>query len=443
MKVIIVGAVAGGATVASQLRRINPNIEITIYEKDRDMSFANCGLPYYLGNVIEDRYSLVQSNPQQFLENKNITVHTYHEVINIDTIKQTVTIHDNKNKQDIIDSYDYLILSPGAKVVTLPQLNASHVFSLRNLEDTDKIEAYIKNEKVQSVLVVGAGYISLEMVENLKLRGLDVTLVHRNQDLFKNADKAIRKNIAPLLKENGVQVLLDDEVKQLDGKKVIFKSGKTASYDMIISAIGIQPNTAFLPKQIALTDSKHIKVNPFFQTNVQNIYALGDAVELSYAHVDLKTPLALAWPAHRAASLIAKNIDRDTKNQQPVPFVGIVGASILKLFDQTFASVGIQEKDLNQFDVVTIEQTQKSNAGYMPNAQPMTLIVHFEKSSRKLLRASACGAHGVDKRIDILSTLMKKSATVDDLMDVEIAYSPPYASPKDIINMIGYKAQTY
>lgn len=437
MKIIVVGAVAGGATVASQIRRLS-DAEITIYEKDRDMSFANCGLPYYLGGEVSLRSNLLSATPEGFKENKQITVKTYHEVIAVNPEKKEITVHDYKNDETFNDTFDYLVLSPGAKQIKLPTLDADHVFSLRNLEDTDRIENYIEENKVKDVLVVGAGYISLEIVENLKTRGLNVTLLHRSEHILKSVDQDMTQHIPDILNENGVRVILNDEVKSLEDKTTILKSGRHFEFDMIISALGITPNTEFLQSSdIELTDNGHIKVNDYFETNYPYIYALGDAIETKYRHVDKPAQIALAWGAHRAASIIAKNI----VNEKAIAFKGLLGTNIIRIFDYTFSSVGITPDLLGDFDYEVVTQTQKQHAGYMPGADSLTLSVYFDKKSHKILRASAYGKSGVDKRIDIIATAIIGELTIDDLKDIEIAYSPVYSSPKDIVNMIGYKAE--
>ncbi|MCU7556411.1 CoA-disulfide reductase [Macrococcus capreoli] len=438
MKVIVVGAVAGGATVASQLRRLS-DAEIIIYEKDRDMSFANCGLPYYIGGEVSLRDQLVATTPEQFQNDKQITVKTYHEVMQVNPIDKTITVKDIAHNKTFTDHYDTLVLSPGASQITLPVLNAPHVFSLRNLEDTDRIHNYISTEGVKDILVVGAGYISLEIIENLKHRDLNVTMVHRSDHLLKSIDKDMTETIPDLLTNNAVRVMLSDEVKALDGKSVHFKSGRKFNYDMIISAIGIQPNTGFLQTSgIKLTESGHIQVNEYFETSDASIYALGDAIQTKYRHVDYPAQIALAWGAHRAANIIAHNIVKPKAQS----FKGLLGTNIIRLFDYTFSSVGITPDLLEHFDYEVIRQTQKQHAGYMPDATPLTLSVYFDKKTRQILRASAYGKAGVDKRIDIIATAIIGELTIDDLKDIEIAYSPVYSSPKDIVNMIGYKAET-
>ncbi|TDM41891.1 CoA-disulfide reductase [Macrococcoides goetzii] len=437
MKVIVIGAVAGGATVASQLRRLS-DAEIIVYEKDRDMSFANCGLPYYLGGEVTPRNKLIAATESSFKTNKSITVKTYHEVVSVSAENKEIVVKDIKNNHTFTDTFDYLILSPGATQVRLPVLQGNHVFTLRNLEDTDKINNFIETEGAKDILIIGGGYISLELIENLKNRGLNITMLHRSSHLLKSVDQDMTKHIPDILEAHGVRVLLDDEVKTLDGKTVQLKSGRKFDYDMIITALGIKPNTQFLQSsKIELTDSGHIKVNAYFETNIPYIYALGDAIQTKYRHVDYPAQIALAWGAHRAASIIAHNI----VNPQSTKFNGLLGTNIIRLFDYTFSSVGITPNMLDNFDYEIVSQTQKNHAGYMPDAEEIAINVYFDKKTRKILRASAFGKYGVDKRIDIIATAMIGNLTIDDFKDIEIAYSPVYSSPKDIINMLGYKAE--
>ncbi|ATD30856.1 CoA-disulfide reductase [Macrococcoides bohemicum] len=437
MKVIVIGAVAGGATVASQLRRLS-DAEITVYEKDRDMSFANCGLPYYLGGEVAPRNKLIAATESSFKTNKSITVKTYHEVVSVSAENKEIVVKDIKNDRTFTDTFDYLILSPGATQIKLPVLQGNHVFTLRNLEDTDKIERFITSENVKNILIIGGGYIGLEVIENLKNRGINITLLHRSSHLLKSVDADMTKHIPEILEANGVELLLNDEVDTLEGKTVHLKSGREFNFDMIITALGIKPNTQFIQSSgIKLTDSGHIKVNEYFETNISYIYALGDAIQTKYRHVDYPAQIALAWGAHRAANIIAHNIVKS----QSVQFKGLLGTNIIRLFDFTFASVGITPNMLDNFEYEIVQQTQKHHAGYMPGVEQISINVYYDKKSRKILRASAFGRVGVDKRIDIIATAMIGNLTIDEFKDIEIAYSPVYSSPKDIINMLGYKAE--
>ncbi|GGA98974.1 CoA-disulfide reductase [Macrococcus hajekii] len=438
MKIIIVGAVAGGATVASQIRRTLPDAEITVYEKGRDMSFANCGLPYYLGNEVQERNDLLQASAASFKHKKEITVKLYHEITAVDTDDQSVTIYDHLNGETSTDHYDKLILSPGCQAIRLPQLQGSDIsFPVRTLEDTDIIEQHIEKQNVSNVLVIGAGYISLEMVENLKHRGLDVTLLHRNERLLKTMDAQFLPHLTKIIDDQNIKLQLNDEVASIDGQAVTFKSGLTSTYDLIIEAVGIEPNTEFLQDSgIELNDKGYIKTDAFFQASAQNVFALGDAIETFYRHTGEKTTIALAWGAHRAAAMIAAHLAGDRQ-----PFQGLLGTNIIRFFDHAIASVGISEQEVENYDAMQMTFNQYPHARYMEQAHPMHISVYYRADNRQILRACFFGKQGVDKRVDIIATAMINGMTVDDLKDIEIAYAPPFSSPKDIINMIGYRAK--
>ncbi|WP_323702894.1 CoA-disulfide reductase [Mammaliicoccus sp. Dog046] len=437
-KIIVIGAVAGGATVASQIRRLDSDSEIVVYEKDRDMSFANCGLPYYLGNVVEDRDYMLSATPEQFLDKKNITVKTFHEAIALNDQDKTIRVKNHQTGEIFEDHYDQLILSPGCRARQFP-IESDRVFTLRNLVDTDKIEDFIVQNNVQKALVVGAGYISLEILENLHNRNIETTLIHRSDHINKSMDKDLNQVIFDELEKRQINYRLDEEIKHIENKTVTFKSGHVEDYDIIITGIGIEPNSDWLQtSQLKLNDRGYIPVNEYFETNLDDVYAIGDIIETFYRHTQQPTTVTLAWGAHRAASLVAENI---SSKSHMAKFKGLLGTNIVRFFDYALGSVGIAEHELENYDYTVIEQTQKQHAGYYPDAQPITLRVYFDNSTRKILRACAVGKDGVDKRIDILSTAIIGDLTVDDLRDIEIAYAPPFSSPKDIVNMIGYKAQ--
>jgi len=438
MKIIVVGAVAGGATVASQVRRELPQAEIIIYEKGRDMSFANCGLPYYLGNEIEDRSELLQASAESFKERKEIAVHLYHEVIAVDTAKKTVTVHNHLTNNITEETYDKLILSPGCKAVRLPQLAGSEItFPVRTLEDTDIIEQHIEQYEVKKALVIGAGYISLEMIENLKHRGLDVTLLHRSDRLLKTMDEQFLPHLMNYLKEASIKTQLNDEVTSIEDKTITFKSGLSEDYDLIIEAVGITPNTDFLENSnIDLNDKGYIVTDKYFQTSNQDVYALGDAIETFYMHTGAKTTVALAWGAHRAANLVAGNLAGNEK-----AFNGLLGTNIIRFFDHVIASVGVSEEEAKEYGAAHMSFNQYPQASYMPRSQPMYISVYYDKETRQILRACFFGKQGVDKRVDVIATAIIAKMTIDDLKDIEIAYAPPFSAPKDIINMIGYRAK--
>ncbi|OHO71584.1 CoA-disulfide reductase [Staphylococcus sp. HMSC036D05] len=436
-KIVIVGAVAGGATCASQIRRLDKESEIVIFEKDRDMSFANCALPYYIGEIVNERDNVLACTPETFYQKKQIKVKTYHEVIEINDDKQTVTVCNRQSGETFEEAYDTLILSPGASANSLG-FESDIAFTLRNFEDTEAIDQFISETDAKHALVVGAGYISLEVLENLHERGLNVTLIHRSNHINKLMDQDMNQPIIDELEKRNISYRFNEEISKIDQHQVTFTSGKVENYDLIIEGVGTHPNSKFIQSSnVQLDEHGFVPVNDKFQTNIPNIYALGDVITSFYRHVDLQAQVPLAWGAHRGASIIAEQLVGDTS----ISFKGYLGSNIVKFFDYTLASVGVKPNELDHFNYEMVEVKQGTHAGYYPGNTPLHLRVYFEKDSRKLLRAAAVGQEGVDKRIDIMSMAMMNQMTVDELTEFEVAYAPPYSHPKDLINMIGYKAR--
>lgn len=437
-RIVIVGAVAGGATVASQIRRLDSESEIIIYEKDRDMSFANCGLPYYIGDVVKERDDLLPLTPERFYDNKGVKVYTYHEVTGIDAEHNRMSVHDRQADETFTTTYDTLILSPGCSANNLG-LNSEMAFTLRNMEDTDAIVDYITTHNVKNALVIGAGYISLEVLENLYERGVQPTMIHRSEKINKLMDQDMNKPILDELEERDIPYYLNEKVSSVEDHTVYFKSGTSGEYDMIIEGVGVKPNSQFIQNSgVEMDDNGYIPVNERFQTNVPNIYALGDIITSHYRHVDYPAHVPLAWGAHRAASIIAQQLAGDDS----ITFKGYLGSNIVKFFDHTFASVGVNPQGLDDFDYEMVEVKQDAHADYYPGNTEIHLRVYFEKGTRKIIRAAAVGEEGVDKRIDVLSMAMQNQMTIDELTEFEVTYAPPYSHPKDLINMIGYKASS-
>ncbi|RIP35771.1 CoA-disulfide reductase [Staphylococcus gallinarum] len=436
-KIVVVGAVAGGATVASQIRRLDKESEIIVFEKDRDMSFANCALPYYIGNVVTSRELVLEATPEQFYDSKQIKVKPYHEVTAVNTTENRINVYDRKAKQSYSVEYDKLILSPGCSANQL-NLNSSISFTLRNMEDTDAIYQFIEDHHVQNALIIGAGYISLEVLDNLYERNIQPTLIHRSEHVNKLMDSDMNQPIFEEMDKRDISYYLNEEVIKVDGNDIHFKSGEVKKFDLIIEGVGVQPNSAFLQSsKIQLDAHGYIPVNDKFQTNISNVYALGDIITSHYRHVDFPAHVPLAWGAHRGASIIAEQIAGNNNIQ----FKGYLGSNIVKFFDYTFASVGVSPSELTHFNYKMVEVYQNDHAGYYPNNHKLHLCVYFDSNNRQILRAAAVGKSGVDKRIDVLSMAMMHQSTIDDLTDFEVAYAPPYSRPKDIINMIGYKAR--
>lgn len=436
-KVIIVGGVAGGATIAAQLRRINHDIEITIYDKHRDVSFINCGMPYQISGEVHSRDQLIAYTEEKFLQ-KSIEVKTYHEVIQVDTQHNKVIVKNLITNSVMEDYYDYLVLSPGAKPRSLPVLENSDIaYQLHKLEDLDDLMQHIKLKPVVHALVIGTGFVSLEVIEALVIRGIKVSVAHRSDHIYSVIEKDFADELLIHLQERGVDVYLNAEVTDVDGTTVTLSTDDTLNVDMIFSGVGIEPNTTFLnDSEIELTDKGHIPINNLCQSNIENIYALGDAVETNYFHVDRRVNIALAWPAHRMAYLIAHHIT----GNNPAPLRGLLGSQIIRVFDFHISSVGLARNLLHYYDYEVIEHTQRNMSGYMPESRPIHLKVYYEKESGKILRASVLGQGKVDKMTDTLSAHMYHDGSVYELINLEPAYAPSFSSPKSVLNMLGYKA---
>lgn len=436
-RVIVVGGVAGGATAASQLRRLNPDIEIVIYERYRDISYGSCGMPYYIGGDVEKWDSLTNMTPEKFRD-RNIFVKTEHEITAVNSKENTVTVYDKNSDTEFTDSYDYLILSPGGSPKKLPAVkDAAQTFSLHKLADLDYIVEFIEENNIKEAVLVGSGYIGLEVTENLTKRGIKVTMLQHDEQIYKNIEADMNGVLYEAMTEQGVTLKLNTEIDYVDGGKAVLSNGEKIDAPLIITGVGITPNTKFLnSSNITLKDGL-IPINKNGQTNIDNIYALGDAVMTHFQHVPEKTTQsALAWPAHRLAHIIANQLAGD----RSITHEGLLGTNIVKFFDYNIATFGLSEKDVAEIPHFTVDQKQKNKSGYMKDASPIHIRIYVSKGSGLILRAAVVGTEGVDKRIDVLSAHTRLGGTVYDLINIEIGYSPPFSSPKDVINMIGYKA---
>lgn len=436
-KVVIVGGVAGGATTAAQLRRINPLVAITIYDKERDVSFATCGMPYQISGEVHSRDQLIAYTKETF-HRKSIEVHTYHEVIRVDTEHKKVIVKNLISNTLIEDHYDYLVLSPGAYPRQLPVLkNEADVFQLHNLQHLDNIMQHIKLKPVQHALVIGTGFVSLEVLEALVLRGIKVSVVHRSAHIYSVIEKDFADELLVHLKEQNVDVYLNAEVTDARGRTVMLSTGETLDIDMIFSGVGITPNTGFLRgSNIHINDKGYIPIDKYCLTNIENVYALGDAVITNYSHVDEDATIALAWPAHRMAYLIAQHIS----GNEPEPLAGLIGAQIIRMFKFDIASVGLPLRLLENHPHEVIKHSQRNMSGYMPESRPIHLKVYYEKESGNILRAAVMGEDKVDKIADTLSAHMYHGGSIYTLINLESAYAPSFSSPKSVLNMLGYKA---
>lgn len=442
-KIIIVGGVAGGATAAARLRRLSEEDHIIMFERGEYISFANCGLPYYIGGVISERKKLLVQTVEGMSNRFNLDIRNLTEVVRINVQEKTVTARNLQTGEEYNESYDALILSPGSKPIK-PQIpgieEANALFTVRNVPDTDRIKQHVDEGKPKQAVVIGGGFIGLELAENLVERGVKVTIIERGDQVMAPIDFEMAQIVHAELKNKGIHLILNDGVKEFknQGTSVILESGKVESADMIIQAIGVQPETQ-LAKDAGLELGVRgtIKVNEKLQTSDPSIYAVGDAIEVKDYINGMAGFVPLAGPANRQGRIVA-----DVINDMPTTYKGVLGTSIVKVFDLTAAVTGNNEKTLKKmnrpYEVIHVQPL--NHAGYYPGASPMTLKVIFDKKTGEILGAQAVGKGGIDKRIDVLATAIKASMTVEDLTDLELSYAPPFSSAKDPVNIAGYTA---
>ena len=447
-KTLIIGGIAGGATTAARLRRRNENMEIIIFEKGDYISYANCGLPYYIGDIIKNRDALLLQTPQAMKNKFNIDVRVASEVIKILPEENKIIVKDLKTKKEYEESYDNLVIATGSSPIKPPikGIENENIFVLWTVNDTDNIKKYIYEKKPKSVSIIGGGFIGLEMAENLHKLGLDVSLIEMQDQVMAPVDKEMANLIHENMVNNNINLILGDGVKEFHNKngktEIELNSGKNILTDMVILSIGIKPNSQIAADaNIELNERKGIVVNEYLQTSIKNIYAVGDVIGVENYVTKQKTMIPLAGPANKQARILADNICGDNKK-----YNGSLGTSIAKVFDLDVASVGINEKQLKNIgkikgkDYFTAIINQKSHAGYYPNAKQITLKIIFDKNG-KIYGGQIIGEEGVDKRIDTLATTIKLNGTIYDLEELELAYAPPFSSAKDPINMLGFVAE--
>ncbi|SHH35490.1 CoA-disulfide reductase [Tepidibacter thalassicus] len=442
-KIVIVGGVAGGASTAARLRRLDENAQIIMFERGEYISFANCGLPYYIGGTITERESLLVQTVEGMSKKFNMDIRNLSEVTKINRDKKTVTVKNLKTGEIYEENYDYLVLSPGASPIKppIPGIEETdNLFTLRNIPDTDNIKEFIDTKKPKKAVVIGGGFIGIEMAENLHDKGIEVTLVEMANQIMAPVDFEMACILHSHIKDKGVNLILEDGVKEFKnkGKKILLSSGKEINTDMIILSIGVRPESSLAKDAgLELGERGTIKVDETLRTSDKSIYALGDAVEVKDYINGKPTMIPLAWPANRQGRLVADHI-----NGKNVKYNGTMGTSIAKVFDMTVASTGNNEKTLKKLGIKykSIHIHPGSHAGYYPGSFPITLKLIFDPENGKIFGAQAVGYDGVDKRIDVIATAIKGNLTVFDLPDLELAYAPPYSSAKDPVNMAGYVA---
>ena len=443
MKILIVGGVAGGATAATRLRRLSEENQVIIFEKGQYVSFANCGLPYHISGTIDKRDALLLQTPESLNERYNLDVRVLTEVLSINKEEKTISVKNLKTEEIYTESYDKLLLSPGAEPIKPPfeGIDSDKIFTLRNIPDMDKIVAKTKN--AQNFVVVGGGFIGLEVAENLIEAGKNVKLVELGNQVMAPVDFDIASFVHEKAKQKGLELLLNVGVEKFNDKgetiEVFLNNGTSLETDAVILAIGVKPETKLAVEAgLEIGETRGILVNEFMQTSNPDIYAVGDAIEVAHYINNKKVLIPLAWPANRQGRIVADNIVLGNQYK----YTGSLGSSILKFFELSVASTGLNEKTLKRFGIPykTAIVTRGHHAGYYPGAKNMVLKVIFDENG-KIFGAQAVGEAGVDKRIDVIATAIKGNLTVYDLPEIEITYAPPFNSAKDPVNIAGYAAE--
>lgn len=445
MKVVIVGGVAAGATAAARLRRLDEQAEILIFERSGYISYANCGLPYYIGDVITDPEALTLQTPEQFFARFRVQVRVRHEVTALHPERKTVSVTDLATGRTFEESYDKLILAPGARPTQprLPGVGLERVFTLRTVEDTFRIKEFIQKNKPRSAVLAGGGFIGLELAENLRELGMEVTIVQRPKQLMNPFDADMAALLHAEMRRHGVQLALGSTVEGFAptnrGVEVLRKDGPSLQADMVVLAIGVTPDTALAKSAgLALGIKDSILVNDRMETSVPDIYAAGDAVQVRHAVTGQDALISLAGPANKQGRIIADNICGMNSR-----YTGSQGSSVVKVFSMTAAATGVNEKNARNagFDPEAVILSPMSHAGYYPGGRLMTMKLVYDRPTLRVLGAQIVGYEGVDKRIDVLATAIHAGMTAPQLKELDLAYAPPYSSAKDPVNMAGFMAE--
>jgi len=442
MKVVIIGGVAGGATAAARIRRLDEQAEIVVFERSGFISYANCGLPYYISGTIKDENDLTLQTPESFWERFHVKMNVHHEVTAIHPDSKTVIVKNLENGTVFTERYDKLVLSPGAKPIRpdFEGVDSNKIFTLRTVEDTLKIRKHIDDHHPQSAVVVGGGFIGIEVAENLRELGIGVTLVEAADQLMAPFDSDMASFIHAEVRKNGVNLMLGRMVEGFAdthcGIDVKLKDAPTLHADMVIMAIGVVPDTVLAKNAgLKLGIKGSIAVNDKMETSIPDIYAVGDAVQIKNFVTETDTLISLAGPANKQGRVAADNICGGDSH-----YTGGQGSSVIKIFKMTAAATGVNNKTAKALGLFTdkVILSPMSHAGYYPGSKMMTMKVIFEKETYRILGAQIIGFDGVDKRIDVLATAIRSEMKAYDLAELDLAYAPPYSSAKDPVNMAGY-----
>ena len=443
MKILIIGGVAGGATAAARLRRLSEENEIIVFEKGEHISFANCGLPYHIGGVIEERSKLLLHTPTSLKTRFNLDVRIFNEVLKINKEEKTVEVKNLISKEVYTESYDTLLLSPGAEPFRpdIMGIDSDKIMTLRNVADMDRIIA--KTKDLKNIAVVGGGFIGLEVAENLVENGLDVSVIELGNQVMAPVDYEFAKMVQQHAASKNLRIIVNTGVEAFEDKgdeiELKLNDGTTMLADAVVFAIGVKPENALAKAAgLSLGATGGIVVNDFMQTSDSNIYAVGDAIEVAHFINKAKVLIPLAWPANRQGRIVADNITRGNKKSYP----GTLATSIIKFFDLTVGATGLNEKLLKRYNIPyqTVTVTRGNHASYYPGATNIVLKMNFGADGM-IYGAQALGQEGVDKRIDVIATAIKGNLSIYDLQEIEVAYAPPYNSAKDPVNILGYVAE--
>ncbi len=434
-KVVIVGGVAGGASAAARVRRLDESAEVIMFERGPNVSFSNCCLPFFLSKMVPASENLVLMTPEQFKKQYNIIAKTSHEVIKVNAAAKTVTVKDLALGKEFDESYDVLVLSPGASPIVPASVKGAdkpHVFIVRNVVDIKKIDDYVKAKDIENIAVIGAGFIGMEVAENFKLAGKNVSLVEKLNQVMAPFDYDMAQILHKELHDKGINLVLEDGIKEIGDGFIVLESGKKLDAGAVIMALGVRPETELAKSAgVTLGETGAILVDHNYKTNVPDVYAVGDAIEVTHFITNKKTRLTLAGPAQRQARAAADDMYRI-----PHRNTGVIGSSVIHCFDYNAACTGLNEKDCKkygiQYDYVYVIPGDK--VGLMPGSNPLFFKLIFEKPSGKIIGAQAIGKGNVDKRVDVIASFIMLGGTLEDLKELELCYSPMFGTAKDIVN---------